>query len=496
MDLSEKVSLALRDVTKRYPGVVALNHYSIEFLEGEIHALIGENGAGKSTLIKVISGAVKPDEGTIEIDGKTYSHMRPAMARELGIEVIYQEFNLVDTLSAAENIFLGSHTRRFVNHKAMNDAARQLFREFEVDMDPNTLIRDLSPAQQQIVEIVKAISKNARILIMDEPTAPLTMKEVDLLFKMIRKIREEGVTIIYISHRLDEIFELADRVTVMRDGNYISTKFVSDTNKKELIAEMVGRELQETYPVPQVSLGETVLEMQNVSGNGCRNVSMMVRKGEILGIAGLVGAGRTELMQIVYGAAKLESGRILVEGKPVKIHSPGDAIRNGIGLIPEDRKNQGCFLSMDVAWNTSLMNIRDLRRFGVLSTSKIRENANNYVKRLRIKVPNIFVKVSTLSGGNQQKVALAKTLAAHCKILIFDEPTRGIDVGAKQEIYQLMREFTNQGNTIVMISSDMEELLGMSDRIVVIRSGENVGELQKEEFSQVKVLEYASGIIN
>lgn len=494
--MSEKVSLALRNVTKCYPGVVALNHYSIEFLEGEIHALVGENGAGKSTLIKVISGAIKPDKGTIEIDGKTYSHMQPAMARELGIEVIYQEFNLVDTLSAAENIFLGCPAGRFVNYRAMNEAARQLFQEFEVDMDPETLIRDLSPAQQQIVEIVKAISKNARILIMDEPTAPLTMKEVELLFKMIWKIKKEGVTVIYISHRLDEIFRIADRVTVMRDGNYISTQFVAETNKKELIAGMVGRELQETYPASQITLGESALEIQNVCGNGCRNVSMMVHHGEILGIAGLVGAGRTELMQIVYGAAKLESGRILVEGKPVKIRSPRDAIRNGIGLIPEDRKNQGCFLGMDVEWNASLMNIRDLRRFGALSTSMIRENANHYVRRLRIKVADIAVKVATLSGGNQQKVALAKTLAAKCKILIFDEPTRGIDVGAKQEIYQLMREFTNQGNTIVMISSDMEELLGMSDRIVVIRNGENVGELQKEEFSQIKVLEYASGIIN
>lgn len=494
--MSEKVSLALKNVTKRYPGVVALNNYSIEFLKGEIHALVGENGAGKSTLIKVISGAIQPDAGTIELDGKSYSSMQPAMARALGIEVIYQEFNLVETLSAAENIFLGCRSGRFVDRKTMNESAKKLFHEFEIDIDPNTLIRDLSPAQQQIVEIVKAISKNARILIMDEPTAPLTMKEVELLFKIIGKIKKDGVTVIYISHRLDEIFEISDRVTVMRDGNYISTHLISDTNKKKLISEMVGRELRETYPAAGISPGDVALEVKNISGNGCKDVSFQVQHGEILGIAGLVGAGRTELMRIIYGADKLESGKILVDGKDVKIRSPREAIRSGIGLIPEDRKNQGCFLNMDVAWNASLMNIRDLRKFGALSPSMIRENAEHYVKRLRIKVPDIFVKVATLSGGNQQKVALAKTLAAQCKILIFDEPTRGIDVGAKQEIYELMREYTNQGNAIIMISSDMEELLGMSDRIMVIRNGKKAGELQKESFSQVKVLEYASGIVS
>jgi ribose transport system ATP-binding protein len=496
MNVSERISLRLKNVTRRYPGVVALNHYSIEFLEGECHALVGENGAGKSTLIKVISGAIKPDEGTIEIDGKTYSEMQPAMARELGIEVIYQEFNLVETLTAAENIFLGCKTGRFVNRKEMNEAASRLFQQFEIDINPNHLIRDLSPAQQQIVEIVKAVSKNARILIMDEPTAPLTMKEVDLLFKIIRRIKAEGVTVIYISHRLDEIFEIADRVTVMRDGNYISTKPITDTNKKKLIAEMVGRELQETYPGAKVAPGETALEVRGLSGNGCQDVSFQVQKGEILGIAGLVGAGRTELMRIIYGADRMEGGTILVDGTPMKIRCPRDAIQNGIGLIPEDRKNQGCFLSMDVAWNISLMNIKSLRKMGTLSNSMIRENAERFVRQLHIKVPDIYTRVSTLSGGNQQKVALAKTLAAKCRILIFDEPTRGIDVGAKQEIYRLMRDYTDQGNTILMISSDMEELLGMSDRILVIRNGRKAGELQKDAFSQVRVLEYASGMIN
>ena len=493
--MEKEISLALKNITKRYPGVVALNDYSIEFYKGEIHALVGENGAGKSTLIKVISGAIEPDEGKIWIEGNEYHAMNPAKARELGIEVIYQEFNLIETLSAAENIFLGCKTGKLVNQKIMNDKAKQLFQEFEIDIAPDSMIRDLSPAQQQIIEILKAVSKNAQILIMDEPTAPLTMKEVELLFKIINKLQKEGVTIIYISHRLDEIFEIADRVTVMRDGNYIGTKLISETNKKQLVAEMVGRELQETYPDAKMVLGETALELQNVSGNGCNNISFNVKHGEILGIAGLVGAGRTELMRMVYGADHMVSGTILVDGKKVKIHHPKDVIHYGIGLIPEDRKNQGCFLNMDVSWNISLMNIRELQRYGVLSNEMIRNNANKYVDALHIKVPDILVKASTLSGGNQQKVALAKTLAAKCNILIFDEPTRGIDVGAKHEIYLLMREYVNQGNTIIMISSDMEELLGMSDRIVVIRNGEKAGELEKEDFSQVKVLEYASGLV-
>lgn len=454
--------MSLKNVTKIYPGVVALDHYSLDFLQGETHALVGENGAGKSTLIKVISGAITPEKGTIEVDGKSYSAMQPAMARALGIEVIYQEFNLVDTLSAAENIFLGRKEGCFVNAGLRNKAARRLFQDFEIELDPATLIRDLSPAQQQIVEIVKAVSKNAKILIMDEPTAPLTMKEVELLFKMIRKLKKSGVTILYISHRLDEIFEIADRVTVMRDGKYISTQAVADTDKNALIRAMVGRELVESYPAPKTAPGAVALEAKGVCGNGCTDVSLSVRHGEILGIAGLVGAGRTELMRVIYGANRLEKGAVLIDGKAVRIRCPGNAIRNGIGLIPEDRKNQGCFLGMDVAWNASIMNIRALRRHGVLSAELIRRNAEHYVSSLRIKTPALTTPVATLSGGNQQKVALAKTLAANCSVLIFDEPTRGIDVGAKQEIYLLMRSLAEQGHAIIMISSDMEELLGIS----------------------------------
>ena len=491
-----KALLSLRNITKSYPGVIALDNFSIDFLPGETHAIVGENGAGKSTLIKVISGAIKPDRGEIQIDESRYDAMYPLMARQLGIEVIYQEFNLVGTLSVAENIFLGRNKGKFVNYRAMNAATTALLREFELEMDPSALIRDLSPAQQQVVEIIKAISKNARLIVMDEPTAPLSMKEVEMLFQMIRKMKENQVTIIYISHRLEEIFEVADRVTVMRDGEHISTQEIEATTKHALVQAMVGRELVETYPTPNARAGSIALEAENISGNGCRDVSFAVRHGEVLGVAGLVGAGRTELMRVVYGADKMDGGTVFVDGNPVRIRCPGDAIHNGIGLIPEDRKNQGCFLGMDVPWNVSLMNIRKLCKHGILRYRLIEENSERFIRKLQIKVPETNMKVANLSGGNQQKVALAKTLASDCNILIFDEPTRGIDVGAKQEIYLLMRSLANEGHAIIMISSDMEELLGMSDRLVVIRDGQLAAEMQKDEFSQVKVLEYASGMVS
>ncbi len=491
----ENRSLSLRNITKTYPGVVALNDFSLDFFAGETHAIVGENGAGKSTMIKIVSGAIKPDSGTISVFDKIFDHMNPAMSRQMGIEVIYQEFNLVETLSAAENIYLGTREGAFVDYTKMNKAAADLFRKFEVDIDPQTLVRDLSPAQQQIVEIVKAISKNARVLIMDEPTAPLTMKEVELLFKIIEKIKNNGVTILYVSHRLDEIFEIADRVTVLRDGCFIKTMDISDTDKSKLIQQMVGRELVETYPQRNVELGDIALEARNISGNGCSDISFTVRHGEILGFAGLVGAGRTELMRALIRADGMDGGAILINGRPVHIKQPRDAVREGIGLIPEDRKNQGCFLSMDIEWNASIMNIKRLRKRFLLDKRLIENNARDYIKKLNIKVPSLETKVANLSGGNQQKVALAKTLAADCKILIFDEPTRGIDVGAKQEIYALMRQLSDEGHAIIMISSEMGELLGMSDRIIVMRSGRSVKELGKDEFSQVRVLEYASGIV-
>ncbi len=486
--------LSLDHITKAYPGVVALSEMSLDFRSGEVHALLGENGAGKSTLIKVVAGAVQPDSGTLSVEGRTFTHLTPALSRSLGIEVIFQEFNLMPSLSAAENICLGEKTGRFVSQKDMRTRAQALFDQFEVDIDPATLVRDLPASRQQIVEIAKAVSKKARVLIMDEPTAPLSMTEVEHLFKIIRRFRDQGTTVIYISHRIDELFAISDRVTVLRDGKYVATKVTAQTSRAELINLMVGRELKESYPSRSVAPGAPVLELRGVTGNGDTDVSFSLRAGEILGMAGLVGAGRTELAKVLFGAARLEAGQILVEGKPVHIRSPRDAIRHGLGLIPENRKEEGCFLEMSIAWNISFANLRRLSAGLFVKAKAVDALGIRFQELLRIKTPNLTQKVRNLSGGNQQKVVLAKTLATDSRILIFDEPTRGIDVGARHEIYKLMGQLVEQGIAILMITSDMEELLGMSDRIVVIHEGQLAGAVDKPDFSQQRILELASGI--
>lgn len=484
--------LSLRNVTKRYPGVVALNNFSIDFLPGEVHALLGENGAGKSTLIKTISGAIAPEEGEIIWQGERFKKMTPSLSRERGIEVIYQEFNLVDTLSAAENICFGDKIGRLVDYKAMEAKAREIFNQFKIDIDPAATVESLSTAHKQIVEIAKAISKNCRLLIMDEPSAPLTVNEVDVMFEIVRSLQKKGITIIYISHRMDEIFTIADRVTVMRDGQYIDTRNVADTNRDELIRLMVGRELSKTYPSPQNTFEEELLRVENLCGNGDRDISLTLRKGEILGIAGLIGAGRTEFARVLYGADKCESGRIFLEGRELHIRNTSDAIREGIGLIPEDRKSQGCFLEKSIEWNIGSNTIKQMSTGMIVDDRKLKNAAERFRDTLHIKTPSLAQLVQNLSGGNQQKVVIAKTLAGQSKVVIFDEPTRGIDVGAKQEIYELMCTLADQGIGIIMISSDMEELLGMSQRILVMAGGQITGELQKSEFSQETVLKYAS----
>ena len=490
-----KVVLSLKNITKQYPGVLALDNVSLDFVEGEVHALLGENGAGKSTLIKIIAGAIEPDIGAISMNGKSFAYMTPHTARSLGIEVIYQEFNLVPSLSVAENIFLGDKTGRgiIVDFKAMVKRAEEVFRQFNIVIDPYALVRDLPSAQQQIVEIAKAVSKEVRLLIMDEPTAPLTVTEVDSMFEIVRRLKEQGVTIIYISHRLEEIFRISDRVSVLRDGQYVATRATADTDRQELIALMVGRQLKEDYPRRRTPLGDVALELVNLSGNGDCDISLSVRKGEIVGLSGLVGAGRTELARVIFGAEPVESGELFVEGKAVHIRSPEEAIALGIGLIPEDRKNQGIFLDMDVRWNISFGRVRQISRYMVVDRHREESIAEKYLDLLNIKTPSLDQQVKNLSGGNQQKVVLAKSLATESKILIFDEPTRGIDVGAKQEIYNLMCTLAEEGIAIIMISSDMEELLGMSDRIIVLSEGRFAGELPREQFSQTRILDMASG---
>lgn len=495
--MEQDIILSLENITKIYPGVVALDHVSVGFMRGEIHALCGENGAGKSTLIKVITGAIQPEGGKIILGGTEYKAVTPALARANGIEAIYQEYNLVDTMSAAENISFGRQDGKFVNYKAMNETARQIFERFGVDIDPKTLVRNLTSAKRQIVEIAKAVSKNARILIMDEPTAPLTNAEIEILMEIIAHLKQEGVTIIYISHRLDEIFRIADRVTVFRDGQYVTTENIADTNRSQLIKYMVGRELSETYPCArrekQAGGDVPVLEVRNLTGNGIKNISFQVKAGEILGIAGLVGAGRSEIIKVLVGAEQKQWGKILVNGKEVEIKSPAQALEYGIGLVPEDRKREGCFLLYGVNWNIVISCIKKISRGLFVDRRKEKEMAEAYTAKLQIKTPSGDQKVLNLSGGNQQKVVIAKTLASDPDVLIFDEPTRGIDVGAKHEIYELMDQLCAEGKAIIMISSDMEELLGMSDRITVLYEKQLSGDVPADHMSQEYILEMASG---
>jgi ribose transport system ATP-binding protein len=490
--LSDNYVLSLKDITKLYPGVIALNDVSLNFVAGEVHAIVGENGAGKSTFIKTITGAIKPEKGSITVQHDTYPAMTPTLAKKHGIECIYQEFNLINSLSAAENICYGKKMGKLVNQKAMNKIAQDVFDQFGIGIDPSTLVRDLSSAQKQIIEISKAVTKAPRILILDEPTAALTVCEIDILFKIIAQMKSYGATIIYISHRLEEIFEVSDRVSVLRDGQYITTLKTSDTNRAELIKCMVGRELSEKYPKRSTVPGDVALELKNLTGNGVKNISFQAHRSEVLGIAGLVGSGRSEIMKVVFGAEKRQWGEILVNGKKTNINNPREAMAYGIGLIPEDRKLEGCFLMEGIGWNIVYNIVRKISKFFVVDRKKEKEIAETYANRLRIKAPSLDQKVLHLSGGNQQKVVVAKALAADTNIIIFDEPTRGIDVGAKHEIYELMNELCAEGKCIVMITSDMEELLGMSDRIVVFAEHRLAGELQKEQFSQEAILEMAS----
>ena len=486
--------LTLKNIRKTYPGVVALNNVSMSVRDGEVHALMGENGAGKSTLIKIIAGAVEPDCGAVCFDEKEYSKMTPHTAQENGVAVIYQELNLCAPLTVAENIFLGRPQAKLYSQRQVNALAQEIFDEYGFDLNPGVPVASLPPAQQQLVEICKAISMGAKIMIMDEPTSSLATSEVELLFRVIEKLKAKGVTIIYISHRLDEVFQVTDRITILRDGTYITTVNTADTNRQELVKLMVGRELTESYPSRHHALGDVVLETRNLTGNSVENISFQLRRGEILGFAGLVGCGRTETAQLICGAVPANSGEILVNGQAKKIKTPVDAIRAGIGLIPEDRKEQGCILQTSVLFNTTLICNKKFMSGGVISGKKRRQVANEYKDKLKIKVPTVDNMTINLSGGNQQKVVVAKTMAADLDIIFFDEPTKGIDVGARHEIYTLMNEMAAEGKAIVMISSDMEEILGMSDRIVVLSEGRISGELTKENFSQENVLTLASGL--
>ena len=493
--MEERNILELKHISKQYTGVKALDDVSISFRRGEVHALMGENGAGKSTLIKTLSGAIQPNDGEIVFEGTTYTHMEPHQAMELGIHVIYQEFNMMPELSVAENIFMGQQLGGGVlfNKSITEERAQKILDGMHVKINAKETVKNLSVANMQLVEIAKALTRDVKVLVMDEPTAPLTDAEVETLFEIVQMLKSKGVTIIYISHRIAEVFQISDRVSVLRDGRFIKTVMTNEVDRDELIRLMVGREVSDTYPKRDFAPGEVVLELRDVCGNGVENVSFAVRSGEIFGLSGLVGAGRTETMRMIFGADPIDSGEVLLNGQPVHPKHPAEAVKLGIGLIPEDRKQQGLLLDLPIFTNISMATMRDISHFTVVNSRAEKENVNRLVEAVTIKTPSIAQLVRNLSGGNQQKVVIAKWLAANCKVLIFDEPTRGIDVGARHEIYKLMNELCRQGIAIVMISSDMEEILGMSDRIMVLCEGHQAGILEREAFSQETILSLASG---
>lgn len=471
--------ITLKNITKTYNGIPAIHDMHLEVKKGTVHALLGENGAGKSTLIKVLSGAIVPDCGIITFDGREYACLDPKMAIDLGIGVVYQEFNLVPYLSVADNVFLGNEPvkRGMLDKEKYYALTDEILASLGLEMDSSSQVSVLSVAYQQLVEIAKTVSKNVKLLVLDEPTAALSEQEVSTLFKLIKRLRKQGISIIYISHRLEELFEIADEVTVIRDGEYIDTLSVGSCTPKELITKMVGRELGKHYPKGHYAQKEVALRVRNLHNEFVKDINFDLHKGEILGFGGLVGAGRTELARAVFGADDY-SGDIEVMGKKVSIASPKDAIGVGIALMTEDRKSQGLIMKQNIRENISISGLKGLiKRWPGIDKKRECEIGEHYTEQLSIKITGLEQSVSELSGGNQQKVVLAKWLLTQSRIIIFDEPTRGIDVGVKQEIYQLMKDLSKKGVSIIMISSEMPELIGVSDRILVMCDGRITGEL-------------------
>lgn len=486
--------LTLKNITKEFPGVKALDDVTINIERGTIHGLVGENGAGKSTLIKVLAGIYRPNKGEIILDGKPCRFNGPIEARRAGISVVHQEIKLAEPLSVAENMFLGNVQLKngLVDWKGMRRRAREIVEDLGMDIDINAQVSSLTVAKKQIVEIMHAINNNSRILIMDEPSAVLTDRELEVMFRIVKQLRDKGITIIYISHRLDEIFGLCSNVSVLRDGCHIDTIPVASVDRQGLINMMVGREMGQEYPKEVGNVGGTILEVKNLSRGILRDISFEVKSGEVFGISGLVGAGRTELARAILGIDKPESGEVYVRGKKVHYRTFADAIRDGLGLIPEDRKLQGLVQIMSVKRNTTLVNMKRVLRAGVISSSLEEKLSKEYADKLHVVTPSMETEVQYLSGGNQQKVVIAKWLFQNSEILFLDEPTRGIDVGAKAEIYRLINRMAKEGKTIIMISSEMPELLGMCDRIMVMHEGHKMGELNAAEATQAKIMALCS----
>lgn len=488
--------LEMKGIVKTFPGTKALDNVSLQIYPGEVHALMGENGAGKSTLMKILMGIYTRDTGEILLHGKPVVFKNPKEALDSGIAMIHQELNPVLDMQVYENIFIGREQRTklgLVDKKAMREATATLLEKLDIPISPTAYMRNLSVAECQLVEIVKAISVGAEVIIMDEPTSAITNKEIDTLFTQIERLKKQNVAIIYISHKMEEIFTICDRITVFRDGCYIGTGSAAELDNEKLIKMMVGRDITEIYPKSEVEIGETVLEVKNMSrGNRVKNVGFSLKKGEILGIAGLVGAGRSELVETVFGVAAKDNGEVWVNGKKVEIRSPKDAINQKIALITEDRKVTGLNLIGSVAENISQVAIKKVSSGGVINKATENKTADEYIEKLRIKTFGRSQMVGSLSGGNQQKVVLSKWLFSQPDIIILDEPTRGIDVGAKRDIYLLIGELVKNGKAVIVISSEIPEIMGLCDRILVMAEGHITGELQRHEFTQEKIMELAA----
>ena len=497
--MEKELVLQMKGITKTFPGVKALSNVDLELYKGEVLALLGENGAGKSTLIKTLSGDYSADEGEIWINGQQVIGADPRRTLALGVSVIYQEMNLGASISIAENIFIGHLPLKksgLVDFKKLRVMAQEaLDRVGLTDVDPFDPVGGLSIAQMQMVEIAKALSQGARILVMDEPTAALNDEEIDILFGLVRQLQAEGCAIIYISHRLDEVFQITDRIQVMRDGCRVANLNTTETNKNELIAHMVGREMHDMYPErDQSHIGDVIMKVEGLCSNYIKDVSFEVRKGEILGFFGLMGSGRTEIVEMVFGARKRTAGKIFIDGEEMKIEEPADGKNAGMGYVPSDRKGQGLFLTQSVALNVSNNVLDDIsNKIGILDFKKEAKLVNEWIDALRIKTPSMDTITKSLSGGNQQKVVLAKWLTSKPKVLILNEPTRGIDVGAKAEIYNLVNELSKQGLSFIMVSSELPEVMAMSDRVVVIHEGKYKGTVMREDFTQEKLLATAIG---
>ncbi|GAC1367235.1 MAG: sugar ABC transporter ATP-binding protein [Ktedonobacteraceae bacterium] len=496
---TENPILSVQHISKGFPGVQALRDVHLEVRRGEIHVLVGENGAGKSTLMKILAGIYQPDSGTIEIDGQPTVIHGTQQARELGISIIHQELSLSPNLTVAENIYMGREPHGplgWIDFRTMRRNAQRDLDQVGAAFSPSTIVGVLSIAQQQLIEIARALSENARILIMDEPTAALSEREAQKLFDIMHNLRDRGIAIIYISHRMAEVYNVADRVTVLRDGQYVETLERSEVTSARLIRLMVGRSLDDLYVHDEIKAGEVVLDVRDLTdGHGIGPASLQIRSGEVVGLAGLIGAGRTELARLIFGADAHKSGDIFVAGKRVSIHRPIDAIRAGIGLVPENRKEQGLFLQLAVDENITMNMLPEFSVAGLINQRKKRSTARKYAEDLNIRISSLEQKVMNLSGGNQQKVVLAKWLTLHPRVLLLDEPTRGVDVGAKAEIYRIIASLAHTGVAILVISSELPEILGISDRILVMREGRLVANLPGRTTTQEEIMTNATGLV-